>query len=540
MQHPLIQAALEVFSWPVLLTILASAIYGTFVGAIPGLTATMAVALLVPLTFFLSDVQAIAAIVTTVTLSIFAGDLPAALVRIPGTPASAAYAGDLYALTRAGQYRRGMRISLVFSLLGGMGGTVFLVAAAPQLARVGTQFTSYEYFWLFVLGLTCGAVVSEGDRLKGALSLLLGLLLSAVGLGTDYSVPRLTFGIDELVSGINFVPAMIGLFGMSEVLRNAVALGGGGSELGASAEDSPAASGQSVSPSDVGPKSMTGEGLGGGVPGALVTDENQSVWRLAWRRKFSLLRSSVIGAFIGMLPGAGADIAAWIAYAVSKRFSRSPERYGHGSVEGIADGTGANNAALGGAWIPALVFGIPGDSVTAIAIGVLLMKNITPGPDIFTASRTAGESVLVFSVYVTFVVANIVLWPVGLLAIRTGGLLIRVPRRVLLPLIVLFCIIGSYAMNASYFDVGVMLAMGLVGFVMERLGFPLAPVVLGLILGGELEHKFLQCVTKDASVSAFLSGGISWTLAAVSLMLWVSPAIRLLVRQSGGSGRQAV
>ena len=226
---------------------------------------------------------------------------------------------------------------------------------------------------------------------------------------------------------------MIGLFGLSEVLRNVWVLD---HEGGAKAVD-----------------------IKRETPTSVV-----DVVPLALRRWISLARSSTIGSVIGMLPGAGADIAAWISYAVSKRFSRKPELYGQGSEEGVADATGANNAALGSAWIPALVFGIPGDSVTAIAIGVLLMKNITPGPQIFNGTVADSDTVLGYSIYVTFVVANILLIPVGWAAIRLSGLLVNVPRRVLMPPVVIFCVLGSYAMKSSYFDVWVMLAMGVFGF----------------------------------------------------------------------------
>lgn len=505
-----LQIAIEqVLAADTLVIILVSAIYGIFVGSIPGLTATMAVALMVPLTFFLSDVQAVSAIVTTVTCSIFAGDIPSTLVRIPGTPASAAYASDAYALTLRGLHAKALNVSLLFSVLGGMFGTITLAVAAPQLASFATQFTSYEYFWLYVLGLTCAAIVSDDSRLKGALALFIGLLLSTVGLGTDYSVPRLTFGFDQLITGINFIPAMIGLFGMSEVLRNALVIPQANAlEVSTSASDSEPA------------------------PAKEIVDDTPGTFRFAFQRKFSLLRSSVIGSIVGMLPGAGADIAAWIAYAVSKRFSKTPEEYGKGSLEGIGDATGANNAALGSAWIPALVFGIPGDSVTAIAIGVLLMKNITPGPNIFDASEDPAQAALVFGVYVTFVIANLMLLPLGMLAIRVGGVLVRIPRRILLPLIVLFCVIGSYALNGSYFDVTVMMAMGVFGFVLERFGVPLAPIVLGLILGGEVEHKFLQCITKDASLGAFLNGPITICLALICVGLWAGPIIISALRSS--------
>ncbi|MCO6459013.1 MAG: tripartite tricarboxylate transporter permease [Pirellulaceae bacterium] len=527
MNHALLEAIRQVCSPDVLLVILAAAVYGIFVGAIPGLTATMAVALLVPLTFFLDSVDAVAAIVTTVTCSIFAGDIPATLVRIPGTPASAAYAHDAYALTRQHRHVEALTVSLVFSVLGGMFGTLVLVAAAPLLANVAARFTSYEYFWLFVLGLTCAAVVSDQSRLKGAVALCLGLLLSSVGLGTDYARPRLTLGIEELSTGINFIPAMIGLFGISEVLRNALYLktqrGEGIVDRNATRE----VGGEAGADRTKGASEQDEEAGKRGLRRAQREEKTVlgHVLLMAVRRPGALVRSSGIGALVGMLPGAGADIAAWIAYAVSKRFSRHPEQYGHGSVDGLADATGANNAALGGAWIPALVFGIPGDSVTAIAIGVLLMKNITPGPEIFDSVKNPQQATLVYSIYVAFVVTNLLLIPVGLLAVRASSLLISVPRRVLLPIVVLFCLVGAYAMNASYFDVGAMIAMGLLGFVLESRAIPLGPVVLGIILGGEVEHKFVQCVTKSTDWTAFLNSPISIGLAVACLAMWLAPLL---------------
>ena len=507
----------QVFQWHVLLVIFVAAAYGIFVGSIPGLTATMAVALMVPTTLFLDDVAAIAAIVTTVTCSIFAGDIPATLVRIPGTPASAAYASDAYALAQYGHAERALGVSLIFSVIGGLFGVCMLMLFAPQLARIATKFTSYEYFWLYVVGLTCAAIVSDDSRLKGFFALLLGLLLSTVGLGTDYSVPRLTFGFDALITGINFIPAMIGLFGISEVLRNALYLDK--QKPTEKRDDSESAS----------------RGLMHRVAGRLVHETLTWVVPLAWRRKFFLLRSSLIGSLIGMLPGAGADIAAWISYAVSKRFSADPKQYGKGSIEGLGDATGANNAALGSAWIPALVFGIPGDSVTAIAIGVLLMKNITPGPNIFDASVNPAQATLVCSIYVTFALANLILIPIGLLAIRAGTILVQIPRNILLPLIVVFCIVGSYAMNGSYFDVAVMLTMGLLGLVLEQFRIPLGPVVLGIILGSQVEHRFIQCLTKSNSVSPFFASPISILLVAAIVALLFSPLLSTALRNRNSS-----
>ena len=252
-----------------------------------------------------------------------------------------------------------------------------------------------------------------------------------------------------------------------------------------------------------------------------------------------ILQCNVIGTLIGILPGAGADIAAWVAFGYSKRRSPNPDEYGRGSLEGVADAGAANNAALAGAWIPALVFGIPGDSITAIVLGIMMMKNLTPGPEIFEK-----QAVLVHSLYIVFILANLALIPAGWLAIRAGGHLVRVPRRTLMPIIVMFCVIGSYAINGSYFDVGLMMAMGVLGFALERVQIPVGPVVLGIILGGPLEERFIQAMTASrGSPAVFVSRPIAAALALVSLLVWLLPVITWLrARRRGvatGSGNLA-
>jgi len=508
----------------VLLVIFASALYGIFVGSIPGLTATMAVALIVPITFFLDPIPAIAAIVTLEACSIFAGDIPTTLVRIPGTPSSAAYVDDAYALTQSGRHEQSLGISLVFSVGGGLFGAFALILAAPQLAKIAFKFTTYEYFWLYVLGLSCAAIVSHGSRIKGALALIFGLLFSTVGLSEVHSIPRFTFGNDELITGINFIPAMIGLFGLSEVFRNVLR-----NERRETSSPSPGL--QDISVSKLFKQAFASLTHLSPVFGGLLS-------RFV-RRPIAAVRSCCVGTVVGMIPGAGADIGAWISYAVSKRFSQNPQEYGKGSLEGIADATTANNAALAGAWIPTLVLGIPGDSVTAIVIGVLLMKNVTPGPEIFS---DPDQAVLVNAIYITFILANLLLLPLGFLAIRTGSLLIHIPRRVLMPLILIFCIVGAYAINGSYFDVWVMLGMGLLGFVLERFDIPLGPVVLGIILGGKLEQSFVQNLTKSSSALPFFGmeqtpGGlelahpIATGLGITCLLLWLVPLFSTMWRR---------
>jgi TctA family transporter len=488
-----IEALQTVLDPGVLLVVVLSAVYGVFIGSVPGLTATMAVALLVPVTFHLDPVHAIAAVVTLVACAIFAGDIPNTLLRIPGTPASAAYTDDVHAWTKRGLQERALGVCLVFSVAGGLLGALALMLFAQSLARVASLFGTVEYFWLYLLGLGSAVVATRGSSLRAALGLIVGLGLSTVGLSAAHGSERFTFGIAELYRGISFIPAMIGLFGLSEVLRNLRDMD----------------------------RRRAGAGSTGSAPerGRLGSVFEEALPRLQ-ERKGATLRSAGIGASVGMLPGAGADIAAWVSLAVSRRLSSRSEGEGTGSLDGVADATAANNSALSGAWVPALVFGIPGDSVTALVIGILMMKDVTPGADIF--EREGGA--LVYSIYLLFVLANLVLLPVGVLAIKAGGALVRVPHRVLLPIIVLFCVVGAYAVHSSLFDVGIMLAMGLLGFVLDAWRIPLGPVVLGIILGGPLEERFIGTLnTSGGSPLAFFERPQSLVLSVLCAALWLSP-----------------
>jgi TctA family transporter len=475
----------------VIAVILASAAYGLFVGAIPGLTATMATALLVPVTFFMPPVPAIAAIVTATAMAIFAGDIPSALLRMPGTPASAAYADEAYQLTRKGQAEVALGAGLVFSVLGGVFGVLVLVVAAPMLAEFALRFSSFEYFWLVMLGFTCAVFIAGSDPLKGIVSLLLGLLVASVGLENPAGAPRYTFGNAELTGGISLIPVMIGMFAVSEVLRFAVR------------EDKP----------------------------VLAIDRPfgnvfSGMWALVRKHPRQLMRGSVLGTLVGALPGAGADIAAWVSYAMSKRFSREPEKFGTGHVEGIVESGAANNSALGGAWIPALVFGVPGDSITAIAIGVLYLKNMNPGPTLFVENPQN-----IYAVFIVFMLAQLLMLPLGWLAIKVAKRILQIPAAVLMPLILLFCIVGSFAINNSLFGVTVMLVAGIAAFCMERWGFPVAPTILGVVLGTMLEEHFFSSLIKaDGRLLAFFERPIAGTLGVLVIVLWTSPLWARLLR----------
>ena len=474
---------------------IAASLFGLFVGAVPGLTATMATALLVPVTFFMPPIPAIAAIVSATAMAIFAGDVPGCLLRMPGTPASAAYTDEAYAMTRKGQTELALGAGLVFSALGGLFGTAVLIVSAPALADFALRFSSFEYFWLVLLGLSCAIVITAERPLKGMVALLLGLLVACVGLGNPAGYPRFTFGSTELTGGIGLIPMMIGMFAVSEIIRYAV---------------------------DTSPEWQIVDNPIGNV--------FTGMWRLTKRYPAQILRGNVLGTIVGALPGAGADIAAWMSYAISKKFSKEPEKFGTGHVEGIVESGSANNSALAGAWIPALVFGIPGDSITAIVIGVLYMKNMNPGPTLFTQNPQN-----IYAVYLLFIVANLLMVPLGWMCIKAAKQILRVPRNVLMPMILLFCIVGTFAINNTPFDVGVMLVAGLAAYVLEENGFPSAPAILGVVLGGMLEENFVTSMIKsEGSLLAFFGRPIAASLGTLTLAAWfLPPLVRRLRRLAG-------
>jgi TctA family transporter len=477
--------ALQTVATPTVLAVmLLSGLFGMFVGAVPGLTATMATALLVPITFFLPPVPAVASIVTATAMAIFAGDIPGALLRIPGTPASAAYTDESYAMTRKGQGEAALGIGLVFSCIGGLFGTAVLIVAAPALAEVAIKFSSFEYFWLVLLGLTCAVFITSDTPLKGLITLFLGLLLGCVGLENPAGHPRFTFGNADLLGGLSLIPAMIGMFAISEILRFTVTA------------DALARFTQQIG--------SVFAGMGG----------------LVRKYKAQTLRGSALGTAVGILPGAGADIAAWMSYAMSKKLSKEPEKFGTGHPEGLVEAGAANNSALAGAWVPALVFGIPGDSITAIVIGVLYMKNMNPGPMIFMNNPHN-----VYAVFIVFILANLLMLPLGWACIKASARILRLPRNMLMPIILVFCLVGAFAINNALFDLWILLGFGVAAWLLEENGFPVAPAILGMLLGKMLEENFITSMIKsDGSWLAFVERPIAAGLALVTLLVWVGSA----------------
>jgi TctA family transporter len=477
-----LSTALEmVLNIDVLIAMVGAALFGLFVGAVPGLTATMATALLVPVTFFLEPIAAVAVMVTVTAMAIFAGDIPGALVRIPGTPASAAYVDESHAMTKNGHAHTALGVALVCACLGGLFGTAVLIVAAPALAEVALKFSSVEYFWLVLLGLTCAVFVSGNTPLKGMVTLLLGLLLSGVGLQNPAAHPRFTFGNTDLLGGVTLIPAMIGLFAISEILRYA------------------------ANHIDIAPVK------------AQVGSVFKGMGKIIWRYRRQGLRGSLLGTAVGALPGAGADIAAWMSYAISRKTSKEQDKFGTGHPEGLVEAGSSNSATLSAAWIPALVFGIPGDSITAIVIGVLYMKSINPGPMIFI---TNPESI--YAVFMIFIMASLLILPLGWLCIRAASSLLKTPRNMLMPIILMFCLVGAFAINNSPFDLWILIAFGVLGWFLESHGYPVAPAILGLLLGGMLEEHFVTTMIKaDGNLWMFVDRPIAIGLATATAMVWV-------------------
>jgi putative tricarboxylic transport membrane protein len=482
-------AAIALLADPWVITvILLSAALGLFAGAMPGLTAAMAVALLVPVTLYMEPVPALAMIVTVSCMAIFAGDIPSCLLRIPGTLASAAYSDEAYAMTQKGRAEEALGASVVFSAIGGILGTIGLVAAAPELARIAIRFSSFEYFWLVCLGLSCAVLVGSRSTTKSLLSLMLGLLVGLIGMNNPAAFPRLTFGNINLLGGVELIAAMVGLFAVSEIFRMVT-------------------SGHRQPMPAFRPK------------GRILAGQ----FSLLRRYPGQWLAGSGIGTVIGALPGAGADIAAWVSYAVSKRFSRQRHLFGTGHPEGIVAAGAANNAAVSGTWIPALVFGIPGDAITAILIGVLYLKGLNPGPMIFQT-----HSVVVTSLIVVFFAANLLVVPLGVGAIKLSVHILRIPRLMLVPPILVLCVIGAYAITNNPMSIMVMLVFGSAGFVLMENDFPVAPAILGIVLGPMLEQNFFNSMIKaDGNFLEFFARPIAMWLGIVTIAIWALMAFSL-------------
>ncbi|HUG79586.1 MAG TPA: tripartite tricarboxylate transporter permease [Burkholderiales bacterium] len=428
---------------------------GVVLGALPGISSTFAVAVLLPTTFTMEPVSALIFLGAVYTGSTYGGAYSAILVNTPGTPQNIATTFDGYPMARRGDGNLAITLACLASVVGGLVGAVALWAVAPPLARVALAFGPIEYFWLAVLGLTMIASLSEGNLVKGAISGCLGLALSLVGVSVVSGDTRFAFSSPALVGGINLVPAVIGLLCIP-VLIDLVA---------------------------VPQPHLKQEGTVGGY-------RLREALRICRRGWVTLTRGSLIGTGIGVLPAAGGSIASLVSYSETRRASRRPEAFGSGEPEGVLASESANNATVGGGLIPTFVLGIPGTPADAVILGALLIHGVRTGPSLFTE-----RAPLIYTFIFGLLIATILMLPVGLLMGRYAyGAIVSVPKTFLVPLVAFFTIIGSFAIHNDVNDVVAMLVLGLFGWLIGRVGIPAAPMVLGLLLGPIAEQGFGQGV----------------------------------------------
>ncbi len=454
----LLQGLTEVLTPPNLMAITLGVVAGIVLGAFPGLDSTVGAALFIPVTYGMSATQALLLLAALYGGAVYAGQIPAILFRIPGASEAVVTTLDGYAMARKGQAGKALGVGLVTSLLGGLFGVTTLILLAPLLANVALRFGPAEYFALGVLGLTAIAGLSGRSITKAVISALIGLLLATVGIDPITGVARFTFGQSMLLSGVSFIPAVIGLFAVAEVFKQA-------------------SRPQVVRALDE-TELRTGRRLRVELP---------SLGEL--RRMAGLIaRSAVIGAWVGILPGVGATTAAIVGYSQAVRLSREPDKFGTGVPEGLAASETANNAAVGGAMVPLLALGIPGSATTAVMLGAFLMHGLKAGP-LFLVQQER----LAFTLFVGMGVATLLIFPFALLAVRPFVALLRIPYPMLAAGILAFSAVGARAMGDLY-GILMMFCFAVLGYLLERYGFPVAPLVLGLVLGRIVETSLRRAL----------------------------------------------
>lgn len=480
------QVLLKVFSLPVLGAMVIGVLFGILVGALPGLTATMGVALLLPLTFDMEPAPALLMLMAIYTSAIYGGAIPAILLHTPGTPASAATALDGYPLALQGKAAPTLCIVTLASVFGGLVSAIVLLLLTPPLSVFSLKFGPPEYFLLACFGLTIIASLATEAMLKGLIAGLFGLLLGTVGMDIMTGFARYHFGTLALIGGLPLIPVMIGLFALSQVLVM----------------------------SEIAHKKTSHVFVKGWGMRSALSD--------LIKAKINLIRSSIIGVIVGVLPGAGADIASWVGYNEAKRFSKHPEKFGKGAIDGVIASETANNAVTGAAMVPLLTLGIPGSSVAAVILGGLMIQGLRPGRELFTV-----HAEVTYTVMVGFIFANILMGIIGLLIVPHLSHITRLPVGVVAPLVVALCVIGSFALSNQMFDVWIMLSFGFLGYFMRKFGFPPAPVVLGLILGPMAELGLRQSLIlgEGALLSYFFGRPISVTLMALIISAVVLPFV---------------
>jgi putative tricarboxylic transport membrane protein len=474
---------------PALPHLAGGVLLGVLVGVIPGLTATLAIALLLPFTFTLPPVQALLMLLGIYVGGIYGGSITAITIRIPGAPANTMTLLDGHAMARADRTEEALGLATFSSFVGGIAGGVVLVTFAPQLARIALRFQSPETFSLVLLALVAVATVSTESFAKGLTSTLLGLMLSTIGLDKLQPVPRFTMGATDLLVGVPLLPVVIGLFALTELF------------------------------SQVSAKRLP-------IPNATRVSYVRTfaflpaLKRVGWK---AFAKSAGIGAFVGALPGAGAAMSAFLAYSEAKRSSAHPERFGTGVPEGIVAPETANNAMTGGAFVPMLAFGIPGDAVTAVILGGLMIQGVTPGPLLF---RDNAE--LITPLFAGYFIAYVLVLVIGLGLLPWFARLATVERVYLLPVIGAVSLLAAYAAERTWFGMALTVAIGIGGFTLKRYGYPLVPLLLGFLLGPMLESSFRRSlIVSENGAFVFFTSPIS----AVLLLAAVAFAVYSLKRR---------
>lgn len=451
---------------------------GIVFGALPGLTAVMGVALLIPLTFGLPPVVAFSSLLGMYCGAIYAGSITAILVSTPGTAAAAATMLEGPRLTARGESLRALEMTTVASFIGGVFSCFILAGVAPQLARFALNFSAPEYFALGIFGLTIVATLSEGALLKGCIAACLGLLIAMVGMDPLTGNLRLTFDSANLINGVSLIPALVGLYALSQVF-------------------------------------LTCEDVFRGKRLSAVNISRKGI-SLAeiWANRSALLRGSLIGTFIGIVPATGSGTASFAAYSEAKRNSRHPSLRQRGH-RGLAATESANNAVTGGALIPLLTLGIPGDVVTAVILGALMIQGMTPGPLLFQE-----QGALVYSIFISLLLANVFMLVLGMASVRVFSKIVSIPGGILMPLVTTLCVVGGYALNNSNFDLGVMAVFGILGWIMTKASIPLAPLLLAMILSGIIETNFRRALSiSDNDYTVFLTRPVCAVFLCISLFI---------------------
>jgi len=479
----------HVFTPTALLFIALGTLVGLAFGALPGLSSTMALAIFTPLTFGFAPTDAIVFLIAVFISSVYAGDITSILVNIPGTPSSIATGFDGHPMTRRGDAGSAIGISAVASVLGGGIGLSFLIGFSPLLVSLASHFGTWEFALLGVLALTMIALINESTMLRGLIGGIIGLGVACIGADVMSAYPRLAFGSDHLAGGVDMIVFMVGLFGFSEVF----------SQL---------------------------EEAERPVIRQKISGLFSSVGRVL-RCMRSLIQSSLLGVGIGVLPGAGASVATIAAYGLSKRTSKHPEEYGKGSVEGLTAATSAANASVGGALVPMMTLGIPGDPMTAVLIGALMIHGLAPGPALFTNAPQ-----IVSGIYLGYLVALIFMLIFSFILIRPFARLISLPRYLVLPAIMVLCILGAYSIQNSIFDVGIAIAAGFIGYLLKKVGVYPAPIILGVVLGPMIETNFRRAVMLGkGDYSLFFTRPLSLTLIIIIVLAMVGPTLWDLVKK---------